>query len=169
MTRKEYGSAWRVLNKEKITANKKAYYLKNKQRCIARSTAWYVKNKKSILNKLHVEYAENREIIKDKRSEYYLINKKKIMDRRANNPVVIAHNALRRAARRNATPEWVDKIEILNIYKQAADLTKKTGVRYSVDHIWPLYGDGFNGLHVPWNLKVIPLSENCAKNNKRPL
>ena len=63
-----------------------------------------------------------------------------------------------------ATNEDFEKI--VAVYAQAYEMTK-TGVRYSVDHIYPLGGQryGVCGLHVPANLVVMPLLENMRKNN----
>jgi hypothetical protein len=80
-------------------------------------------------------------------------------------------NANRRAAKHNATPLWLSAIEqaqIQEFYDIAAAKTMQTGVKYGVDHIHPLKGNGFNGLHVPWNLQVITCAENSKKNNKAP-
>lgn len=77
--------------------------------------------------------------------------------------------ARRRAQKLNATPSWLTAQhhnEIQQVYQAARDLTKATGVRHHVDHIVPLQGRNVCGLHVPWNLQVLTMTENQSKGNR---
>jgi hypothetical protein len=77
--------------------------------------------------------------------------------------------SIRRVRKLQATPLWLseeDKQAMRDIYIQAAELTRGTGIRYNVDHIVPLTNDRVCGLHVPWNLQIIPAWENLSKGNR---
>jgi len=52
---------------------------------------------------------------------------------------------------------WIDAI-----YETAADL----GLQ--VDHVMPIRGKNFCGLHVPWNMQLLSKSRNSAKRNLTP-
>ena len=52
------------------------------------------------------------------------------------------------------------------LYAKARALTVATGVPHEVDHIHPLVGANFSGLHVPWNLQILTSSENKRKGNR---
>lgn len=80
-----------------------------------------------------------------------------------------AQETERRFLKEKAMPIWADRSAIEKFYEQARDMTRMTGVRHSVDHIWPLKGKGFTGLHVPWNLQILTFAENASKNNKSPM
>lgn len=67
-----------------------------------------------------------------------------------------------------ATPAWLTLEQIADIeslYYKARLLTRRSGVKYVVDHIVPLKHPQICGLHVPWNLKVITAKENAQKKN----
>ena len=123
------------------------------------------------------------------RAEYSLINKDKIAQswktfsqenkeflkaydskRAKDNPQKYAAKAAkRRAVKLLATPKWLNKTHFNQIqifYDSAAALTKEFGIPMEVDHIVPLQGENVSGLHVPWNLQVIPEYDNLSKGNK---
>lgn len=71
-----------------------------------------------------------------------------------------AQEAARRASKIHATPSWVDKTALNAVYLEA----KRRSL--TVDHIVPLRGKLVCGLHVPWNLQLLTLSENSRKKNQ---
>lgn len=78
-------------------------------------------------------------------------------------------NAARKAYQRQATPSWLSaehKKQTAFFYSERDRLTKETGIRMQVDHIIPLRGKNVSGLHVPWNLQVLPAKDNNRKSNK---
>jgi len=79
------------------------------------------------------------------------------------------YQSKRHARKSVATPPWVDKKAIGKIYAEARRLTHDTGIPHHVDHVWPLVHEDFCGLHVPWNLRVIPKRQNISKGNTPPL
>ncbi|WP_171124572.1 hypothetical protein [Ruegeria sp. HKCCA4707] len=73
------------------------------------------------------------------------------------------------AAKLRRTPPWLtdrDIAEMRLAYSMASNLEYENGKKYEVDHITPLQGEKVSGLHVPWNLQVIPANENRSKGNK---
>jgi len=82
---------------------------------------------------------------------------------------VSAWASKRRANKLQATPPWLtlqDYAQIEDLYLCARMFKLYTGQEYHVDHIIPLQGKIVCGLHVPWNLQVIPAKENLNKSNK---
>lgn len=82
-----------------------------------------------------------------------------------------ANRAKRRAVKLNATPKWLTKEqleEIEQFYTDAKELQWLSDPTdpLEVDHIIPLQGKDISGLHVPWNLQIIPKSLNCSKGNR---
>lgn len=75
----------------------------------------------------------------------------------------------RKAAKLKRTPPWLTQEhfkEIEQIYMDAQQVSKDTGVLHHVDHIIPLRGEVVSGLHVPWNLQVLTASQNISKGNR---
>lgn len=83
-----------------------------------------------------------------------------------------AHNASKAAEyycrKRHRSPKWLTKDQKQHIalfYVMARELTTDTGIKHSVDHIVPLFGQTVCGLHVPWNLQVLTAADNSRKQN----
>ena len=134
--------------KECKKAKDKKYFEANKSRVCAKSKEWYENNKDYALER-HKKYF--KEYMKNKRAE------------------LTAKEARRRSLKLLATPSWLTDSDLQNIeteYKLCAWASSVMGEAYHVDHIVPLKGKAVCGLHVPWNLRVIPAKENISKGNK---
>jgi hypothetical protein len=172
-TKKAYYEA----NKEKITANKKAYYKANKERREAYDKAYYEANKekKAANNKAYYEAnKERREANKEKiaatKKAYREANKEKTSAYSKayyedNMCKYSAYSSKRRALKLKLIPKHlkncpVEKQRVLDIFKLSTLISKATGVKHHVDHMWPLY-DG--GPHWSGNLQIITAHENMSK------
>lgn len=131
----------------------------NKEKVNELSKKWSKNNPEKIRLK-RINYRSNPENMKKENqwnATYKARNKHKIN----------AINAARRAAKLKATPPWLTesmKIDINFFYYIRENM--KNPKKWHVDHIDPLLGETFRGLHVPWNLRVIPAFDNMSKHNK---
>ncbi|CAL9960608.1 hypothetical protein VPHD69_0053 [Vibrio phage D69] len=140
----------------------------------ARSAKWNRDN--SIRRKeITAGYREaNREGLKKAGRKYYLENTEDVKARnkewRDSNPdVKLALTRKYQAAKLKRTPEWLseDQVDEMRDFYTAAEMFKQyTGETYHVDHIIPLQGESVSGLHVPWNLQILPAKENLMKSNR---
>lgn len=135
---------WRLLNSDRKKSQQKRYREDNKEKVATLSKEWAKKNPE-----------------RDK------LNRKEW--RRQNSDLINSHTRKRQAAKLKRTPLWLSELHLQQIeifYDAAARLTKEFGIKMHVDHIVPLQGKNVSGLHVPWNLQVLPASENFRKCNK---
>lgn len=140
---------------ECVRANDRARYQRRKAEKRAYDREYYRKNKGHIKTKAKQWQNENRERKNVICLAYYKRNREKVLTLQQS-----------RHCRR---PKWLSNFHIQQIkdhYKMARDITELTGVQYHVDHIVPLNGEKVSGLHVPWNLQVIPAIENISKSAK---
>lgn len=116
-----------------------------------------------------IYYYEKHEQRKAQMREYRNKNTEKLKQyAQTNNYKFNAKNAKRKSRKLQATPPWLTKLDLDHIamfYEAAAD-QKQYGLDCHVDHIIPLQGKEVCGLHVPWNLQVLPASENISKGNR---
>lgn len=128
-------------------------------------------------NNLNLEYSlKNKEKIIRYKAEWVRRNPEKHARAtsnwaKRNRSKMNKRDASRRALEINCQPKWLSAIELAQIqemYDVAAAVSIQTGIKHEVDHIHPIHGVGYNGLHVPWNLQIISRSENRSKANKYP-
>ena len=119
-------------------------------------------------------YAKNREKSLEYSKAYYEANveERKAKQRHWSKTNRGTANALGRKYKLkkiNATPKWLSESQLLHIkckYQLAAMLNIHGVEPWHVDHIVPIRGKDVCGLHVPWNLRVIPAKENMTKGNR---
>lgn len=132
------------------------------------------KNREALLQADRDRYENNREELKAKSAAYKQRNKEYYLEYnrtyyKQNKHKFLAANSKRRGVVSQATPSWLSeeqKCEIENLYWFAQDLRAVSGETYHVDHIIPLQGKDVCGLHVPWNLQILPADINLQKGIK---
>lgn len=92
-------------------------------------------------------------------------NRMRIKNYKHNKELAGYQTMLKRAAKLQATPRWADRFAISGIYAECKR-RRELGESCEVDHIVPLRGRNVCGLHIDWNLKIIPSRENLLKGNK---
>jgi len=136
----------------------RAYYHNNKQSRSEYNKAWRGSNKDLIKSKSKTYYKSKKEDILAYAKDWRVANQDKVRN----------YGATRRASKMLACPSWLfesQKAEIESFYSLAKDCEIVSGQTYHVDHIIPLQGKNVCGLHVPWNLQVLPSDVNLSKNN----
>jgi sugar-specific transcriptional regulator TrmB len=156
----------------KASADGKQYNCKSCE--CKRSASWYARNKDKAVQLKKAYRDANKELIAQRKREYRAENyeevKKREKTHQENNLHIYAKNSSKRRAKlANATPAWLtedDDFIFNEIYEMRDIRSKDTGVIHHVDHIIPLQGEEACGLHVWWNLQLLPASENISKSNK---
>ena len=85
---------------------------------------------------------------------------------RIKNPASLMERTRRRqASQMQRIPQWADLAAMKRTYEAAKCLEVMTGRKYHVDHIVPLQGKIVCGLHVEYNLQILPAHINLQKAN----
>ena len=147
---------WKQANRERVNETARKRYLVKREDKLEKNKKWAQANRE-----YRREYRRKRAPVnREHRREY----RKKWGE--ANLGTLSAYNARRRAAKKNALMPWADVNAIKNFYTEARRLTKLTGVKHHVDHIYPLQSEYMCGLHVETNLQILTEKENIAKGNR---
>lgn len=128
-------------NPQRHRENGRRHWARNKEAELARSKAWRDANPIRI----------------------------KQLEKQRNQAKVSAKNIKRLRGVSNATPKWLNKDQweqMNSFYTHAKDCHLVSGEKYDVDHIVPIQGKNVCGLHVPWNLQVLPADLNRKKSNR---
>jgi len=140
-------------------------FSKSNSKSNPRKLDYYCKEcRKEVKKRPSVQASQKKcvEKLKTKRNAYSRAYNK------SNRPYFNAKHKEYMGRKSNATPLWLTEDhskEMQDMYWLAQDLKRVTGEQYHVDHIVPLKGKNVCGLHVPWNLQILPADLNLRKSN----
>lgn len=155
-------------NLERKAKNRANPEFKNKELIYKKEyRAKTIEQRKEYMKKWHEKNAEQQvEYRKQYRQDnpnyfkqYNIVNKHKVN----------AKTRKRQASQLQRTPKWLTANDLWMMeeaYEIAILRTKLFGFSWEVDHVIPLQGKLVSGLHTPYNLQVIPRTENRSKNNR---
>jgi hypothetical protein len=140
----------------------------------AKNMEAYWKRKEKTPNLWAGVYAKRRDKSLQQSKDYYAVNAETIKSRqrlwsKTNRGLANALSKRYKLKKINATPSWLNESQLLLIkckYQVAAMLNVHGVEPWHVDHIIPIRGKNVCGLHVPWNLQVIPAKDNLSKGNR---
>jgi hypothetical protein len=138
---------------------RREYYARLKLANPNLSAELYAKNRESSLEQSKQYYQDH---IEERRSKQRLWSKN-------NRGIANALSKRYKLKKVKATPLWLTPEQLYNMqctYKVAAQLSETSSQKWHVDHIVPIRGKDVCGLHVPWNLQLLPAKMNMQKGNR---
>lgn len=158
--RQETNQTYRAKNIAKIRMQEALFREQNREKLAAESRDWARRNPEKVKANCH-KYAS---LNADRRREYNAAWQRANAD--VLRPYYNEKSKRRFAARLRASPQWADKKAILAIYERCQRVSIETGELHHVDHVVPLISALVCGLHVEYNLQILPADENLSKSNK---
>jgi len=154
--RTEWDRNYRERHPDRVKASRLKFNLARPDSALASNRKWRSENIELHRTRCREYMAKNKEQRKDYYKVWELLNKD---IRRAN---------IRRYQARKimAMPKWLSEDmlnDIQSFYTRAISKEAQDGIPYHVDHIIPLGSKTVCGLHVPWNLQVLPSIQNQIK------
>ena len=143
--KREYDKAHYLANKEKRTAQKKAWYEANKEERTAYRKAHYLANKEK-------GKAQSAQWAKDNPEKKLAMGRKSTAKRRA----LMGHSVFTE----------LDEFAFDEAVSLCKAREETLGGKWEVDHIVPLNHKDACGLHVAANFQVVPAEWNRAKGNR---
>lgn len=140
--------------------------------CKGAADAIWRKDNKAVRSRYWKEYrAKNAEQVTEWNRQWAAKNRDKVRARGQRfvelNPHIFREKAAkRRAAKRQATPDWANQVAIRQYYVLAAFLSAELGVPFEVDHIVPIRSEIVCGLHTHTNLNITLAAWNNKKGNR---
>ena len=108
--------------------------------------------------------AQNKNHYNNNKEDHYARNRRVLAARKARDPAwANAWNVWKRMKEAKRVPPWAKFSDTVCFYREAHELTARTGIQHEVDHIIPLRSKVVSGLHCVENLQVLTAAANNAK------
>lgn len=108
--------------------------------------------------------AQNKNHYDNNKEDHYARNRRVLAARKARDPAwANAWNVWKKMKEAKRVPPWAKFSDTVCFYREAHELTARTGIQHEVDHIIPLRSKVVSGLHCVENLQVLTAAANNAK------
>ena len=142
-------------------------YLERQKACCRKGYA----EKREVRSKHNREYHHKNKELRNANRRAYRLNNLEKEKAKAKTPEALAKARFYTAERRRIKVATInlltpnDKAQIQTLYKQASLLQVVTGVKWQIDHIFPLKSNFLCGFHHPSNLQILDEETNQTKSN----